>query len=100
MPGGIEDIQALHKAGDQALKARKYTRALEKFQESVQLLVGKDTKIPLSADDEGGVICDAYTKMELFSRVSLQGSCRGVAEALVGLGRYEEVSGRDVEPFT
>ncbi len=94
VPGGLSEVRALIKGGDNALQRRNYWGAEEKFQKALGLLANKDdnkAKIPLDPLDGGGVRSESYIKMDFHRRIVLQSCCRGMASALAGLGRDEEV---------
>ena len=91
MPGGLSDARNLIKEGDNALKRKNFWKAEEKFQDALKLLVDKDMKVPLDSLDGGGVRSERYIEMDLSKRIVLQSCCRGMASALAGLGKDEEV---------
>lgn len=91
VPGGLSDSRNLIKEGDNALKRKNFWQAEEKFQDALKLLVDKDMKVPLDPLDGGGVRSERYIKMDLTKRIVLQSCCRGMASALAGLGKDEEV---------
>ncbi|KAI0075656.1 hypothetical protein K474DRAFT_1646268 [Panus rudis PR-1116 ss-1] len=86
----VAKTEEFQKQAERFVTRKEYTKAIAKFREVIDVIVGDDFKVPLDSSEGGGYKSEKYIRLDLLKRSTLMKCCNDIGECLVNLKRDVE----------